>query len=167
MRRYALLKQVCNLIPPHLANRLANEHGVDKRSRTFTPWSHVVALVYARLTHALGLNDVCDSLRMNNGALTTIRGVTPPSRNDLSHANKVRNAAMAEALYWAMMAHSGPARGLPPAATAPAAVRRRQNNRPPCSIPVANLPYPPFYSTNVGCAHNPNNQPLISRITRM
>ena len=100
-----MLKQVCNLIPGHLVNKLAQEYGVDEKSRTFTPWSHVTALIYAQLTHAIGLNDVCDALRMNRGALATIRGATPPSRNNLSHANKVRDAQMAEALYWAIMEH--------------------------------------------------------------
>jgi hypothetical protein len=100
-----MFKQVCNLIPPHLVNKLAREYGVEEKSRTFTPWSHVTALVYAQLTHAIGLNDVCDALRMNRGALATIRGATPPSRNNLSHANKVRDAQMGEALYWAMMEH--------------------------------------------------------------
>jgi len=100
-----MFKQVCNLIPPHLVNKLAQEYGVDEKSRTFTPWSHVTALIYAQLTHAIGLNDVCDALRMNRGALATIRGATPPSRNNLSHANKVRDAQMAEALYWAIMEH--------------------------------------------------------------
>ena len=42
---------------------------------------------------------------MNEGVLATIRGATPPSRNNLSHANKIRDCAMAEALYWAMMEH--------------------------------------------------------------
>ena len=100
-----MFKQVCNLIPPHLVNELAKEYGVDEQSRTFTPWSHVVALIYAQLTHAIGLNDVCDGLRMNRCALATIRGATPPSRNNLSHANKIRDAAMAEALYWTIMEH--------------------------------------------------------------
>ena len=100
-----MFKQVCNLIPPHLVNELAKKYGVDEQSRTFTPWSHVAALIYAQLTHAIGLNDVCDALRMNRGALTTIRGAMPPSRNNLSHANKIRDAAMAEALYWAIMEH--------------------------------------------------------------
>ncbi len=104
MQKYTILKQVCTLIPPHLANRLAVAHGVDKRSRTFTPWSHVVALLYAHITHAIGLNDVCDGLRMNQGALATLRGATPPTRNNFSHANKVRSAEMAQALYWEMMA---------------------------------------------------------------
>lgn len=103
MKKYTMFKQVCNLIPGHLVNKLAKEYGVEEKSRTFTPWSHVVAIIYAHMTHAIGLNDVCDALRMNGGALATIRGATPPSRNNLSYANKMRNAKMAEALYWEMM----------------------------------------------------------------
>ncbi len=103
--RYTTLKQLCNLIPGHMVSNLAKEHGVEARSRTFTPWSHVVSLVYAHLTHAVGLNDVCDALQMNEAALSTLRGAVPPTRNNLSHSNKVRNADMAEALYWDMMKH--------------------------------------------------------------
>ena len=78
---------------------------MTEQSRTFTPWSHVVSLVHAQITHAIGLNDVCDSLQMHQEALSTIRGATPPNRNTLSHANKIRNSAMAEALYWQVMDH--------------------------------------------------------------
>ena len=88
-----------------MVSSLAKEYGVEARSRTFTPWSHVVSLMYAHLTHAVGLNDVCDALQMNEAALSTLRGAVPPSRNNLSHSNKVRNADMAEALYWDMMKH--------------------------------------------------------------
>jgi hypothetical protein len=102
---YTILKQLCNLIPGGMVAELAHAHGVDARSRSFTPWSHVVAQMYAQVTHAIGLNDVCDSLRMNEGVLATVRGATAPSRNNFSHANKVRNSAMAEALYWRMMDH--------------------------------------------------------------
>ena len=102
---YTILKQLCNLIPGGMVDELAKEYGVDEQSRTFRPWSHTVALMHAQLTHAIGLNDVCDALRMNEGVLATIRGATPPSRNNLSHANKIRDCAMAEALYWAMMEH--------------------------------------------------------------
>jgi len=103
MKKYTILKQLCNLIPGHQVSRLAKKHGVDKKSRTFTPWSHVVSLLYAHVTHAIGLNDVCDGLQMNRSALSTIRGATPPTRNNLSHANKVRDSAMGESLYWAVM----------------------------------------------------------------
>lgn len=103
--RLGLLHQLCNLIPAHLVPRLAREHGVEEKSRTFSPWSHVVSLLFAQLTHALGLNDVADALRLRSGPLAAIRGATPPSKNGLSHANRERDAAMAEALFWSVLDH--------------------------------------------------------------
>jgi len=103
--RFTLLRQLCNLIPNHLVPGLARQYDADTKSRTFKPWSHVVSLIYAQLTHALGLNDVCDALRLNAGQLSALRGATPPSKNALSHANRQRNAAMAETLFWKMLGH--------------------------------------------------------------
>jgi len=105
VHRYTTVKQVCNLIPGHLVTNLAKEHGIDEQCRTFSEWSHVVALSATQLTHAIGLNDICDNLQMHRSTLSTIRDATPPSRNNLSHANKIRSAEMAEALYWATMEH--------------------------------------------------------------
>lgn len=96
-----VLKQVVEQIPAYLVRKLARKHGVDKQSRSFSPWSHVVSLVHTQLAHSLSLNDVCDDLRTHSGALSTVRGATPPSRNGLSHANRNRNADMAEELLWA------------------------------------------------------------------
>lgn len=103
--QYSLLRQILNYIPEHLVPQLARECGVDRKARTFTPWSHVVALLYAQLTHAVGLNDVCDALRLHSGALSALRGAKPPSRNNLSHANKQRDAVMAEKLFWKVLEH--------------------------------------------------------------
>jgi hypothetical protein len=103
--KFSVLHQLCNLIPTHLVAKLAREHRVDEKSRTFSPWSHVVSLLFAQLTHALGLNDVCDALRLHSGPLSAIRGATAPSKNALSHANRERNAQMAEQLFWTMLGH--------------------------------------------------------------
>jgi hypothetical protein len=97
------LQQICNLIPAHLVPKLAKDLGVDKKARDFSIWSHVVALLHSQIAHSIGLNDVCDSLQLNRSALAAIRGATPPSRNGLSHANKVRDAALAENLFWAVL----------------------------------------------------------------
>src|SRR5438128_10034964 len=74
-------------------------------ARSFSPWSHVVSMLFAQLTHAIGLNDVCDALRLHSGPLSALRGATPPSRNNLSHANQHRDASMAEQLYWRVLVH--------------------------------------------------------------
>ena len=100
-----VLRQICNHIPPHLVPRLARDTGAGDKARSFRPWSHVVAMLYAQLTRCLGLNDVCDSLGLHSGALSALRGAKAPSRNGLSHANKVRPAAMAEKLFWSVLEH--------------------------------------------------------------
>src|SRR5258708_343657 len=90
--KFCVLRQMCNLIPPFLVSKLARETGVDTQARSYSPWSHVVTLLYAQLVHAIGLNDVCDSLRLHSGLLVGLRGATPPSRSNLSHANRERDA---------------------------------------------------------------------------
>jgi len=62
-------------------------------------------MLYAQLTHSIGLNDVCDALRLHSGPLSAVRGATPPSRNGLSHAGKERKAVLAEKLFWAVLGH--------------------------------------------------------------
>ena len=103
--KLSVFRQLCNLIPTHLVSHLARTTGVEEKSRSFKPWSHVVSLLFAQFTHAVGLNDVCDALRLHSGPLSAIRGATPPSRNGLSIANRERPAALAEQLFWQTLEH--------------------------------------------------------------
>lgn len=98
-----LLRQICNLIPNHLVPELARKHQVD--FQTYTPWSHVVTLCDAQLTHSIGLNDVCDGLQLHSGPLSSLRGAVAPSRNGLSNANKRRPWEMAMEWFWNVFDH--------------------------------------------------------------
>lgn len=98
------LKQILNLIPRGLINRHARETGIDAKARCFSVCSHLSAMLFAQLSHAMGLNDVCDWLRLKSAALARF-GITPPARNTLSHANKQRDALFAEKLFWSELAH--------------------------------------------------------------
>lgn len=104
---FSVFRQLCNLIPPFLISKLAAETGVEKLCRKFSAWSQVVAMLYTQLIHCIGLNDLCDSLQLHSGPLSAIRGATPPKRNTLSHANKHRDAALAEKLFWSVLEHLG------------------------------------------------------------
>jgi hypothetical protein len=103
--KFSILRQLCNLIPPHLVPKLARDTGVEEHARTFSPWSQVVSLLYAQLTHALGLNDVCDALRLHSGPLSALRGATPPHKNTFSNANRTRDPQLAQRLFWAVLEH--------------------------------------------------------------
>lgn len=96
----SVLAQLCNLIPGQLVPKLGRQCGVDAKARSFSPWSHVVALLYAQFTHSMSLNDVCDALRHHGSKLLRVRKATAPSKNALSHANRGRDGAMAERLFW-------------------------------------------------------------------
>jgi hypothetical protein len=99
-----VLKQILNLIPRHLIGRHARETGVEAKARSFSVTSHLAAMLFAQLSHAIGLNDVCDWLRLKSAALARF-GLTPPSRNTLSHANKTRDADFVEKLFWSVLGH--------------------------------------------------------------
>ena len=99
-----VLKQFLNLIPRGMINRLARETGVEAKSRTFSVVSHLSAMLFAQLSHAMGLNDVCDWMRLKSAVLARF-GVTPPSRNGLSNANKERSAEFPEKLFWSVLGH--------------------------------------------------------------
>ena len=93
-----ILGQIVKHIPAKLIEKLRRRHHIQ--TRAFSATSHVVAMLFAQLSHALSLNDICDCLRFHSGYLAQIRDCTPPSRNGLAHANAKRDASMAEELFW-------------------------------------------------------------------
>ena len=99
-----VLNQILKLIPRDLISRIGRESGAEVKSRSFSVLSHLAAMIFAQLTRSLSLNDVCDWLRLKAAALSRM-GATPPSRNNLSHANKVRPAEFIEQLFWATLGH--------------------------------------------------------------
>ena len=101
--QFNILKQVCEYIPRNSVAKLSRLHKI--RTRSFSCWSHIVALIHCQLSHSLSLNDVSDCLRNHEGSLQSIRGASAPSRNGLSHANRTRNADLAEELFWLVLAH--------------------------------------------------------------
>lgn len=103
--KYTVLQQICKIIPAYLISKLSRAYGVDKKVRTFSAWSHVVTMMHSQLSHSISLNDVVDSCRNHQGALSEIRRATPPSRNGLSYANRNRNPEMIEAAFWEMLSH--------------------------------------------------------------
>lgn len=82
-----VLGQLLKYIPRSIVSAAAAAHGVDAKARSFSVWSHMGAMVFVQLAHALSLNDVCDWLRLKVRAIAGL-GLKPPSRNNLSHANK-------------------------------------------------------------------------------
>ena len=84
---------------------MAKDTGVAAQCRSFSAHSHLTSLLYAQIAHGVSLNDLCDGLHLHSHALVAIRGALPPSRNNLSHANKTRAAVLAEQVFWRTLDH--------------------------------------------------------------
>ena len=101
--KHTVFRQVCNLIPEHMIPQLARDYKID--ARKFSEVSHVLSLIYTHAAHTLSLNETCDALVLHEAEFLRIRGATPPVRNTFSNANRTRDPALAEALYWKLFAH--------------------------------------------------------------
>ena len=91
-------------IPRCLIHKSAKETGVAGKARSYSVLSHLGTMLFVQLAHALSLNDVCDWLRLKARAIAAF-GLTPPSRNNLSNSNKVRDAKFVELVFWRTLAH--------------------------------------------------------------
>lgn len=101
--QHTVFRQMCNLIPGHMLPVLASQYKIDARG--FSATSHVLSLLYGHASHALSLNEICDALSVHQADFLRIRGASAPARNTFSNANRTRDPAMAEALYWQMLKH--------------------------------------------------------------
>lgn len=99
-----VLGQMLKLIPRGIIDQSAKETGVDLKARSYSVLSHLGTMIFVQLAHAMSLNDVCDWLRLKTRAIAAF-GLTPPSRNNLSNSNKVRDAKFAELVFWRTLAH--------------------------------------------------------------
>ena len=96
--QYAILRQVVTLIPPQIVHDI--DRDVRHRYKGFSVWSHNVALIYQQLTSTGSLSGGCDAARVHESGWGQLRDATVPHRNTLSNANRKRDPALAEKLYW-------------------------------------------------------------------
>ena len=82
---------------------MAKEAKADIRS--FSAFSHVLALLHGQITKAGSLNEICDAAKLHEPELNRIRGATAPKRNTFSNANRTRDPKIAENLYWEVFKH--------------------------------------------------------------
>ena len=102
-RSLPALAQIVQLIPPGMVDSLAE--GSRVKARRFSYEEQVFSLMLAQLCGAFSLNEICDAEEVHRKKLRRIRGMRPARRNTFSNANRTRDPAMAEALYWQMLDH--------------------------------------------------------------
>lgn len=97
---YTILRQIATIIPREIVFDAAEKF--DIKYRTFDPWSHLVTLVIVQLSRQESLNGICDIAKACAYEWDRA-GLAVPRRNTLANANKMRNPAMAETVFWKLL----------------------------------------------------------------
>jgi len=99
-RSLPALAQIVQLIPPGMVESLAE--GSRVKARRFSYEEQVFSLMLGQLCGAFSLNEICDAEEVHRKKLLRVRGMHPARRNTFSNANRTRDPAVAEALFWRM-----------------------------------------------------------------
>ena len=94
-----VLAQILSLIPRGEFEKLAREHGAQKRVRSFPCWAQLACLVYAQLSRQTSLRDLVIALETKRPFLYHCFGTTDVRRSTLADANEHRSFRIYETLF--------------------------------------------------------------------
>jgi Transposase DDE domain/Domain of unknown function (DUF4372) len=102
-----LLHGLLQFIPWGRFDALVDEHGSDRRVRTFNSKSQLIALIHAQLSGASSLREIEATMASQSARLYHL-GAKPPKRSTLSDANAERPAGVFCGLFEALLAQAHP-----------------------------------------------------------
>ena len=94
-----VLAQILSLVPRREFEKLAREHGAQKRVRSFPCWTQLGCLVYAQLSRQTSLRDLVIALETKRPLLYHCFGTTAVHRTTLADANERRSYKIYESLF--------------------------------------------------------------------
>ena len=80
----SLFAQVIRLLPRALIKKLSTEFQVDKHSKHFTSWQHLVSMIFSQFSGCVSLREISNGLRSAIGNLNHQGIHTVPSKSGLS-----------------------------------------------------------------------------------
>ena len=99
-RSLPVFAQIVQLIPQGMIAKLAETCRI--KARVFSYAHQIYALMLGQLAGAFSLNEICDAMAVHGKKLFRVRGLLPARRNTFSNANRTRDPAVAEQLFWKM-----------------------------------------------------------------
>lgn len=103
VRTASLFSQILREIPRVEFERLVHKHGTERRSKGYTSWNQLVAMLFCHLAGADSLREICNGLSCCLGKLTHLGLDRNPNKSTLAYANAHRRADLFEDLLWAVL----------------------------------------------------------------
>ena len=103
VRTASLFSQILSEIPRIEFERLVNKHGTERRSKGFTSWNQLVAMLFCHLAGADSLREICNGISCCLGKLVHLGIYRKPNKSTLAYANAHRSADLFEDLLWVVL----------------------------------------------------------------
>ncbi|HEX5960413.1 MAG TPA: IS4 family transposase [Rhodanobacteraceae bacterium] len=98
-----MFSQMLKLVSRYDFERLVKVTGAEKRSKGFSSWGHLVAMLFCQLGRAHSLREIEGGLKSCEGKLAHL-GIEAPRRSTLAYANEHRPAKLFEQLFHTLSA---------------------------------------------------------------
>lgn len=98
MKNMSLFSQILDLIPKSLFKKLVKKHKAEYRSKGFSSWDQLVAMLFCQFAQAASLREITMGLQSCEGKLSHL-GIDPLSRSTLAYANEVRSWELYKELF--------------------------------------------------------------------
>lgn len=99
----SLFSQLLHHFPRTEFAQLIAKHQAEHRSKGFSCWTQLVAMLFCHMAHADSLREICGGLACCIGKLRHLGVSKAPNKSTLSYANQNRPAALYEDLFWTML----------------------------------------------------------------
>ena len=94
-------------MPRALIKKLSTEFQVNKHSKHFTSWQHLVSMIFSQFSGCVSLREISNGLRSATGNLNHLGIHTAPSKSNLAYQNEHRTSDFFRACYYALLNHFG------------------------------------------------------------
>ena len=103
VKAMSLFSQLLRHISRSEFQHLVVRHRAEYRSKGFSCWSQLVAMLFCHLAKADSLREICNGLSCCLGKLRHLGIARAPKRSTLAYANEHRPAELYEDLFWSLL----------------------------------------------------------------
>jgi hypothetical protein len=100
-----LIRQIIDLIPPHLLRSSTNLYNGDKGAFTYKTYDHFVAMLFGQLNKLNTLDDISSSIGVSETFIKDLGLTQSPARSTMSDWHKKRNWQIFEHLFNSLLTY--------------------------------------------------------------
>src|SRR5690625_4532587 len=100
-----LLRQILDLIPSSLLNKLTNQHESDKHCSKYKTYDQLVSMMFGQLNKCHTLREIAQGISISPKFLADIGLEQSPAKSTMSDSHAKRNWRVFESLYMGLLGH--------------------------------------------------------------